>query len=206
MNVTHLQAILQGECIFTAHVDTWKNPGFLISFKLIYKQVPTENASQKPADWLLPLINEQQMNAQSLQHGLLDRKVMIPEKVKSLWLYYYATGHGNNQASAGEFKSRIHLIYINRHWRFMQYSPWRNDGYKYRHINPQSGRWNRDVGEVWSSDFGRSGWMPGNKVEPKIMHVTPNLLPQGKIPFPSSSRALKVKMIRDAKTGACPAT
>ena len=194
VDVTHLAPFLHGECTFEAHVDTWKNPGYKISFQLTYELLSIEEVMSSPkGDWVYPLLYEQGMDHKKLKDGPLSRQVVIPEGFKTIKLYYLTTGHGNNEESAGEFKSRLHTIMVNNAWRLMQYTPWRNDGYKYRSINPHSGKWRRSDGEVWSSDYGRSGWMPGNDVPPKVINVTLNILPPGEHYFHFNVEDVKPK-------------
>ena len=57
-----------------------------------------------------------------------------------------------------------------------RFRPWSESGGPNRDRNPTSGRMTIDGREIWSSDFDRSGWMPGMVVKPRIIPL-PELTP-----------------------------
>ena len=179
VDITHLSPVLQGDCTFVAHMDTWVSPGFRVSFFLKYEVVSPEKMKNPPSKWVIPLLNKQGINYDNLSKGVYASMVNVPTNVNTIKLYYLVSGHGQNLENAGEFKSRLHVVKVNDFWKILQYSPWRIDGNKFRDINPLSGRWGRGNQQVWSSDFPRSGWMPGNMIKPKIVEITRNILPNG---------------------------
>gem|GEM_PF-2054210 len=107
-------------------------------------------------------------------------------------LYYTSTGHGGYN-EGDEFNKRPNEIYIDGQ-KVIEFTPWREDGFKFRDLNPASGTWiekqlssfygdeGREKKEleqlITSSDFNRSGWMPGSAVLPEVIELGD--LPAGK--------------------------
>ena len=96
--------------------------------------------------------------------------VEVPkEPFGKILMNYYANGHGGgNGKTCCEFKKRTHRIWVNGK-KVLDVIPWRNSSKQFRSVNPRSGRFK---GDRWSSDFGRSGWLPGDRVHPFVIDVT----------------------------------
>jgi hypothetical protein len=93
--------------------------------------------------------------------------VVIPPDMEKVYLNYLTSGHASDGSGGDEFTQRRHHIWIDGVEVFNQI-PWRTDGRNFRSVNPSSGRW----GDVWSSDLARSGWIPGDDVDPYVIDVS----------------------------------
>ena len=164
VDITHLAPLLKKECTFRAHIDTWVSPGWKIDFRIDFIIHPIRGGLSESV-WVQSLLFEQ-LNAGKLKKGLGKVKVRIPKGLTQVILYYLSTGHGKND----EFQTKFNVIKVDGK-EILRYKPWRNDCYNMRHKNPYSGRWNRNGKIVWSSDFPRSGWCPGDKVVPKQVEL-----------------------------------
>ena len=55
-----------------------------------------------------------------------------------------------------------------------RWRPWRDDCEEFREVNPYCAKWSDGS---WSSDYSRSGWCPGDVVDPMIVDLSDWLTP-----------------------------
>lgn len=182
-DVSDLASLLSGQTLTVeAHIDTWVEDAWRVNASLGVEA--GSNAEPNP-DWSLPII--------SYDGGLgwhdsgdLARayNFVTPPNLVDVQLTYFASGHHHTQtANSDEFNQRRHRLLVDGKevWSGV---PWRTDGPDFRDVNPTSGRWDGNGDgdttdpypiDRWSSDFPRSGWIPGDDVDPYVIDITPYL-------------------------------
>src|SRR4030095_15292258 len=99
------------------------------------------------------------------EHHSLRSVVEVPWGLDRPRLRVISTGHASDGTGGDAFISRSHLLKVDgkevARWR-----PWVEEGGTLRVANPWSGRGVFDGRERWSSDLDRSGWRPGQIVNP----------------------------------------
>jgi hypothetical protein len=169
VDVTHLAAVLEGECTFKSFVDTWLSPAWVIDFSLVFESA--DEAAGPPPDWVLPLLHEPSATAESLGRGGYAVDVEVPEGTARAVLYYLASGHCTDGRDEDEFVSKDNVISVGG-IVVERFRPWRDDCRRFRDVNPYTRRWSDGW---WSSDYSRSGWCPGDWVEPVALDLTDHL-------------------------------
>jgi len=167
VDVTYLAPLLQGECGFKGFVDTWASPGWKMDFSLTF--APSDY-SETPA-WIESAIYEESFNDDYMGDDGVTVEVDIPNGMKQVIMNYLSTGHCTDGRDADEFVSKDNVIYIDGR-EVHRFKPWRDDCLRFRAINPYCRRWSDGT---WSSDYSRSGWCPGDKVDPVRIDLTPYL-------------------------------
>lgn len=99
--------------------------------------------------------------------------VIIPDSLVKVDLYYLTSGHCTDGTDADEFISKDNVISVDKHVVY-RYRPWRDDCTDFRAVNPYTRRWSEGY---WSSDFSRSGWCPGDIVEPLVLDLIDHFKP-----------------------------
>jgi hypothetical protein len=176
-DITSLAPLLAGGPIkIEAFIDTWVKDAWRFS-----ASIRIEPGDTPQPTWAAVAI--------PLDTGWSRREpkafaVDVPSGLQKLVLTYFATGHHRgDQRNSDEFhQRRHHLSFDGREvWTHI---PWRTDGPRFRHVNPRSGRWDRNgdgktdspyPADAWSSDFPRSGWVPGDQVHPFEIDLTKHL-------------------------------
>lgn len=168
-DVTSLVPFLrQGPVKIRAHIDTWVPQAWSLDFKL---KVENDVAERAPT-WNYSFFNDQDWRAGEFAGNRRGRTITIPEGLDRVYIAYQTSGHASDGSGGDEFVQRDHRIFIDGVQVFHDV-PWRTDGINFRSVNPWSGRW----GDVWSSDFARSGWVLGDDVDPYVIDVTDYLTP-----------------------------
>ena len=157
VDVTLLAPLLRGECTIKGFVDTWTNPGWEMDFSLRYESAPETDAP----DWALPLVFAESVRGDTPPSELRSR-IEIPPGLGRVELRYLVSGHCTDGRGADEFVSKPNLVFIDGR-EAARLTPWREDCLQFRSINPYCKRWSDGN---WSSDFSRSGWCPGDVVDP----------------------------------------
>ncbi|MCA9257581.1 MAG: PEP-CTERM sorting domain-containing protein [Planctomycetales bacterium] len=157
-----------GPVTVRAFVDTWVQEAWQISLMV---QVQAD-APDYGAMWNRSVFNDQDWRAGEFANDRRSHVVSIPTGLDKITLNYLASGHASDGSGGDEFVPRAHRIYIDGVKVFDE-TPWRTDGKDFRSVNPYSARW----GDVWSSDLERSGWIPGDDVDPYQIDVTQYLAP-----------------------------
>ena len=168
VDVSHLAPLLSGERTFKAFIDTWVSPAWKINFQLSYWLYDLSNP-----DLIIPLMFTESFNAQDVSKDGILVDVEIPENVTSVKMHYLVSGHCTDGRDADEFISKYNVISVDGIVVY-RYKPWRDDCKQFRAINPYTKRWSDGN---WSSDYSRSGWCPGDIVEPLELDLSDHLTP-----------------------------
>lgn len=168
LDLTHLSPLLWGTRTFRAFVDTWVSPGWSVSLDLEYIPDSTAHAP----DWVMPAYYTKSFNAQDMPTRD-SAPVVIPDGIERVVLSYISTGHCTDGRGADEFVSKPNVIAVDG-TPVIRIHPWRDDCYDFRGLNPYGARWSEGV---WSVDFSRSGWCPGDAVPPEFFDLTDLLTP-----------------------------
>jgi hypothetical protein len=170
-DITNLIPLLrQGPVKVRAFVDTWVQEAWTLDFDL---KIEADDAANKPV-WNRPVFNDQDWRANDFANNRRSHSVAIPAGMDEVFLSYITSGHASDGSGGDEFTQRRHRIWIDGVEVFNEI-PWRTDGRNFRDVNPYSGRW----GDIWSSDLQRSGWIPGDDVDPYLIDVS-QYLTQGR--------------------------
>ncbi len=171
-DITHLKPYLEQGGTLKAFVDTWSSPGWEFTFEFWTRDSrgATDQVDSMPSDWVIPLIYEESITAEDQPDPV---HVYIPEGTYRTELYYLVSGHCTDGRDADEFESKFNVVKVDGR-EVLRYKPWRNDCTRYRDINPYTRHW---PDGTWSSDYSRSGWCPGDMVEPLVTDLRMDLPP-----------------------------
>ncbi len=164
VDVTDLAPILTGECTFEGFIDTWTSPGWKLDFSLTF--APVERIHTP--DWVQGIVYEESLTEEKLRDGPVSVGVDIPEGTERVAMYYLVSGHCTDGRDADEFVTKDNVISIDGR-EGARLRPWRDDCLQFRGRNPYCRRWSDGS---WSSDYSRSGWCPGDWVEPIEIDLT----------------------------------
>ena len=169
-DVTGLAPLLDGKQTLELFISTYSTePAWKASLWLEYSKAGV--GMRRPA-YAEPLFLDQHVTA---ENPMLRATVTIPAGLALPRLRVITTGHATDGAGGDEFISRTHVLRIDGRtvvvWR-----PWSEEGGTQRENNPTSGRRMIDGRELWSSDLDRTGWHPGQVVEPMMIPL-PELTP-----------------------------
>lgn len=187
-DLTPLLPILWGERTMRLHLDTWKSPGWRVTFELRYEQ---GNAGIRRPSMVVPLVDDPKVTRET---GRMNASFTLLPGLGRPRLRVISTGHGSELGD--EFRPRTHVVRVDgvevARWR-----PWREDGSRARNSSPWAERRTVDGREVWASDADRSGWIPGRLVEPMI-------IPLDELPPGRHRVEIEVLDIRETPTGDPP--
>ena len=171
VELSYLRPILTDTMVLKAFIDTWVQNAWKVDVSLSYEPIePKENPDKIFADWVEPLWYEPSVISEMPGKTIT---VTVPENMKKVLFYYYVSGHCTDGRDEDEFISKDNVIRVDEKVVF-RYQPWRDDCGEFRTINPYTKRWSDGY---WSSDFSRSGWCPGDKVEPLVLDLSDHLTP-----------------------------
>ncbi|MCP4566302.1 MAG: hypothetical protein GY841_01845 [FCB group bacterium] len=179
VDVSHLAPVLKGDCTFKAFIDTWVSPAWKIDFSLEFEPIADSSGEEVYIDYILnPDWAEGIMFVESYsaeKHGEkgVTCDVIIPRDMKRVVMNYFVSGHCTDGSGADEFVPKDNVIFVDGRPVF-RFQPWRDDCIDFRAVNPYTRRWSEGY---WSSDFSRSGWCPGDKVDPVQIDLTDYLTP-----------------------------
>ncbi|MCF7885742.1 MAG: discoidin domain-containing protein [Candidatus Marinimicrobia bacterium] len=178
-DVTNLAPLLQGETTIKALIGTYSSPAWQVNFELKYIPIDTLENS----DWANGIYYETDLRRGDVTAEEPSRNVTIPQDQDRIELIYYTSGHSTEGDEYDEFHKRDNVIYIDGKEMY-RYQPWRTDCENFEKQNPYSGSWSQGGRIVYSYEFSRSGWCPGDKVYPVVLDVTDELTPgEHKIQF-----------------------
>lgn len=169
-DVTALAPLLHGKQTLELFISTYSTePAWKASLWVEYSK---EGVGVRRPVFAEPLFNNPHVIAES---PMMEGKIVIPDGLALPRLRVITTGHATDGADGDEFVSRMHILRVDGRtvavWR-----PWSEEGGTLRDSNPTSGRRTIDGRELWSSDLDRTGWHPGQAVEPTIIPL-PELTP-----------------------------
>jgi hypothetical protein len=178
VDVSHLAPVLQGACTFRGFVDTWVTPGWKMDFALRFEPADEDEQAGQPydlsrTDWCRALVYEESLTDELMAEGPLESVVDVPEGTERVLLYYLSSGHCTDGTGADEFISKDNVVAVDG-TVVHRFRPWRADCRRFRDVNPYTRRWSDGW---WSSDYGRSGWCPGDSVAPAVLDLTDHLTP-----------------------------
>ncbi len=167
-DVSHLALLLQGDCRFAGWIDTWVTPGWYMDFTLTFEP------SNKPnPTWVKPVFYKLSYELSDPGEAGLETTVIIPETSNTVQFYYNVSGHCTDGMGADEFVSKYNVFFVDGK-EVHRFLPWRTDCKQFRAINPYTRRWSNGT---WSSDYDRTNWCPGDKVDPLLIDLGSNLTP-----------------------------
>lgn len=174
-DVTHLAPLLRDSCTLEAFIDTWVTPAWTIDVDLVFEaaDVSEYNAPTERPIWVEPVMFTQSYNAQDVGPGGIVFERDLPADADRVKLYYFASGHCTDGRGADEFVTTDNVLSVDGVVVY-RFRPWRDDCREFRDVNPYTARWSDGW---WSSDFSRSGWCPGDAVEPLVVDLTDHLTP-----------------------------
>jgi len=168
-DVSHLSPLLNGPVTFKGFVDTWISPGWKIDFSLCFEPIEDDGSP----DWALGVLNEQGVTEEKLRDGDMKVSVSIPDGMERIVMHYLVSGHCTDGTDADEFITKDNVVMVDGK-EVYRFRPWRSDCLRFRVLNPYTRRWSDGN---WSSDYSRSGWCPGDKVDPVAIDLTEHLSP-----------------------------
>lgn len=159
-DVTALAPLLTGPVTFRTTISSFsQEPGWRTSVRL---RMTTEGLGAERPRFTAPLLTDFHITAEQSSRSA---EVIVPAGMQTPRLRVLSTGHATDGQAGNEFMSCTHVLRINgtevARWR-----PWREGDGTLRPQNLWAGRRATSGRTVWSSDLGRSGWLPGSLVEP----------------------------------------
>lgn len=145
-----------------------KVPTWSLRVQLVTEE---EGAGHRNPDFCQPLWLEEVMRPSST----ISKSVTIPDGVRAPRIILRSTGHSATGSAYHEFVSLTHVVRVDGQ-EVARFRPWREDGGTTRRLNPSAGRPDPTNPGLLASDLDRSGWVPGQKVEPRILPL-PELTP-----------------------------
>ncbi len=167
VDVTHLAPLLAGHCGFELFIDTWVTPAWHVDVELVF----TPGGGTAAPSWTRGLFfPDGGLKAETPE---ASATVTIPEGTRRAALYVMVSGHCTDGRDADEFVTKDNVILVDG-VEVHRFRPWRDDCGELRAINPYCARWSDGS---WSSDYSRSGWCPGDVVEPTVVDLGAWLTP-----------------------------
>ena len=160
-DVTDYRSILKGDVSLLSYIDTWVQPGWLvtISFDFILG-APEYNFTAVRNIWNYDYVV---YGDETIPVNISSVTEYIPMDAEEVYLRMITTGHGQgNTDNAAEFSYRVHDILINGDLEFL-HDFWRSDC-ESNSCSPQNGTWQYD----------RAGFCPGDKVYYDDFYLTDN--------------------------------
>lgn len=178
LDVTYPAPLLRGDCTLRGFVDTWVTPAWTMDFSLTFEPwddteppewmrewIETEDLG--PPTWARPLLYDT-FTAETMASGDALVRVDVPEGLQRVTLYDLVSGHCTDGRDADEFVTKDNVVLVDG-VELHRFRPWRDDCRAFRDVNPHCRRW---FDGSWSADFSRSGWCPGDAVEPVAIDAT----------------------------------
>ena len=158
IDVTDYRSILEGTVNLRSYIDTWVQPGWLVTIEFEFiSGIPEHSFTTLRNIW----------NYDYMVYGDTTNPVnistvteYIPEDAQDAYLRMFTTGHGQgNTDNAAEFSYKLHDIFMNGELTYT-HDYWRDDC-EYNDCSPQNGTWQYD----------RAGFCPGDKVTPQDFNI-----------------------------------
>jgi hypothetical protein len=174
IDVSELAPLLRDARRFRAFVDTWVSPGWNVDFALRF----APDTTYDPPVWAAPVYYNDSFRHDTVieprhneMSGCATTEVDVPPGLARVVMRYFSTGHCTDGRDADEFISKANVISVDG-VVVARVHPWRDDCRRFRERNPYCARW---TDGSWSSDYSRSGWCPGDAVEPMEFDLTDHL-------------------------------
>jgi len=170
VDISDLARILRGERTIVASIDTWVSPAWRVDFDLEYVSAAPEFVN---ADWVASVLYEPAFDYEHMGDDGVAVDVDVPSGLKRVELEYLVSGHCTDGRGADEFVPKDNVIVVDGTVVY-RFRPWRDDCEQFRAVNPYCKKWSDGY---WSSDFSRSGWCPGDVVQPLRLDLSDHLTP-----------------------------
>ena len=164
IDVTDYRSILKGEVALRSYIDTWVQPGWLVSIEFEF----IAGTPEHPFTSIRNVWNYDYVTYGDPTNPVNISTVSeyIPEDTEDAYLRITTTGHGQgNTDNAAEFSNKRHNILINGESSYF-HNFWRDDC-EFNQCSPQNGTWQYD----------RAGFCPGDKVTPQDFSILDFALP-----------------------------
>ena len=169
VDVTDLAPLLIGTRTMKAFIDTWVTPAWKVDFSFTF----SADTTVTNADWAEGAMFLASFDREHGDSGGEVVSVNIPDSLSRVKLKYFVSGHCTDGRDADEFVTKDNVISVDGTVVY-RFQPWRDDCRTFRPVNPYCRRWSDGW---WSCDFDRSGWCPGDIVEPLELDLTDHLTP-----------------------------
>jgi hypothetical protein len=168
-DLTPLAPLLSGKTTIAISLSSFKKPGWIVSLTIEFTR---SGVGYRRPVFAQPLFRSEQVTS---AENLLRARILVPAGLDRPRIRIITSGHASDGTGGDEFITRTHVLTIDgkevARWR-----PWLEEGGTLRAANPWSGRTRLGGRERWSSDLDRSGWRPGQIVEPLYLPA-PELTP-----------------------------
>ena len=159
LDVSDYRSILKGEINLRSFIDTWVQPGWLVTIEFEFISGLPEHPN---------IIIRNMWNNSYLVYGDPTNPInidqiteYIPQDAEETFLRITTTGHGQgNTDNAAEFSQKIHEIRLNDFFIY-EHDFWRNNCQS-NPCSPQNGTW----------QYNRAGFCPGDKVVPQDFNLS----------------------------------
>ena len=158
IDVTDYRSLLEGEVSLRSYIDTWVQPGWLVTIEFEF----TSGTPEHPFTTIRNVWNYDYVVYGDTTNPVNISTVTeyIPGDAQDAYLRLITTGHGQgNTDNAAEFSYKLHDIFMNGELTYV-HNFWRDDC-EYNECSPQNGSWQYD----------RAGFCPGDKVPPQDFSI-----------------------------------
>ena len=169
-DVTDYRSLLKGETELMSHIDTWVEPGWLVTISFDFISGVPEN----PHTVVRNIWNNDYVVYGDPTNPVDISSITeyIPTDASDAYLRIITTGHGQgNTENAAEFSLKLHDIFFNNNLAYV-HNFWRNDC-ESNQCSPQNGSW----------QYNRAGFCPGDKVTPMDFDLLGHVLVGDTIKF-----------------------
>ena len=164
IDVTDYRSIPKEEVALGSYIDTWVQPGWLVSIEFEF----ITGIAEYPFTSIRNVWNYDYVTYGDPTNPVNISTITeyIPEDTEDAYLRIITTGHGQgNTDNAAEFSIKRHNILINGESSYF-HNFWR-DNCEFNQCSPQNGSWQYD----------RAGFCPGDKVTPQDFSILDYSLP-----------------------------
>ena len=151
IDVTDYRSLFKGEVQLQSFIDTWVQPGWLVSIEFDF----VSGSYEYPYTVVRNLWNYDRLvyGDPTIPIDIATINEYLPNDTEEAYIRITTTGHGQgNTENAAEFSDKRHNIFINGETAYI-HDFWRSDC-EFNQCSPQNGTWQYD----------RAGFCPGDKV------------------------------------------
>ena len=164
IDVTDYRSLFKGEVQIRSFIDTWVQPGWLVSIEFDF----VSGSNEFPYTVVRNLWNYDRLvyGDPTIPIDIATINEYLPNDTEEAYIRITTTGHGQgNTENAAEFSDKKHNILINSETAYI-HDFWRSDC-EFNQCSPQNGTWQYD----------RAGFCPGDKVTAQNFSVLDFSLP-----------------------------